>query len=89
MCASVARGLAQEEAPAPTFFAGTVVSSTPVKITVTRRGLGTISTTKTFAIDASTKIEGTLKPKVHATVQFVKDESGSERAVRIVVRVVR
>ncbi len=68
------------------FFSGFIVSSSAAEITVNRKGLGKdTAATRTFAIDAGTKIEGVLKPKAHVTVRFVGDEN-SARAVHIIVR---
>jgi hypothetical protein len=84
--------LAQEapQAPkkpeSPTFFSGTVVANTATEITVHRRALISNATTKTFAIDGDTKIEGKLKVKVNVTVRYVTEEEGRTRAVHIIVR---
>ncbi len=68
------------------FFSGNVVSFSTTEITVNRKGLGKESAaTRTFAIDASTKVEGAIAPKARVTVRFVGDDS-SARAVHILVR---
>ncbi len=68
------------------FFSGNVVSVSATEITVNRKGLGKESAaTRTFAIDANTKVEGAITARAHVTVRFVGDES-SARAVHILVR---
>ncbi len=68
------------------FFSGIVVSFSATEITVDRKGLGKeTAATRTFAIDGSTKVEGSLVSRAHVTVRFVGDES-SARAVHILVR---
>ena len=62
-----------------------VVSSSPSQITVSQKGLSRESVTKTFTIDASTKVEGVLKPNAKVTVRYVAAEGGF-RAIRILVR---
>jgi hypothetical protein len=68
-----------------TFFAGNVVSVTADKLTVSRRTLALTSVTRVFLLDADTKIEGRLVPKVRVTVKFEKTDDG-DRAVRVIVR---
>lgn len=68
------------------FFSGIVVSFSATEITVDRKGLGReTAATRTFAIDSSTKVEGTITAKAHVTVRFVGDENNA-RAVHILVR---
>ena len=72
--------------PKGDFFSGLVISFNATQITVNRKGLGKeTAATRTFSIDASTKIEGTVKVKAHVTVRFMGDEA-SARAVHIIVR---
>jgi hypothetical protein len=67
-----------------TFFAGTIVETTPEKITVSRVVLGKTEK-RDFKVTADTKVEGKLKPKVRVTVRYVAGEDG-EIATLIVVR---
>jgi hypothetical protein len=78
----------QEQKPArtqETFFSGNIVSVDADKVTVTRRTLTLSWVTRTFLLDANTKVEGNLKPKARVTVKFEKTEDG-DRAVHIIVR---
>jgi hypothetical protein len=70
----------------PTFFSGSVVTTTPTLLSVHRRGLGSSAATKTFKIDSETKIEGKLRIRVNVTVRFTKEEDGTLRAIHIIVR---
>ena len=69
----------------PDNFSGTVISVSDNKITVNRRSWTRDTVTKTFIIEASTKIEGKIKPKVRVTVRFVVEENEA-RAIHIIVR---
>ncbi len=73
-------------APAELFFSGAVVSASDTEITVRRRALVSNATTKTFLIDADTKIEGKLRIKANVTVRYVTAEDGISRAIGIIVR---
>ena len=68
-----------------TFFSGNVVSVSADNVTVTRRTLTLTWVTKTFLLDAETKVEGNLRPKARVTVKFEKTDDG-DRAVHIIVR---
>lgn len=85
----VPSAIAQQEQKPPrtqeTFFSGNVVSFDSDKVTVARRTLTLSWVTKTFLLDADTKIEGTLKPKARVTVKFEKTDGG-DRAIHIIVR---
>jgi hypothetical protein len=73
-----------EEPKPDTFFAGTVVESTPEKITVSRVVLGKTEK-RVFRITPDTKCEGKLKAKVRVTIRYVTTEDG-ETAELIIVR---
>lgn len=73
-------------AETPAVFSGTVVQTRPDAVTVSRKGLGTNATTKTFAIAGDTRIEGRIRLNVKVTVQFLLDEDGHPRAIHIIVR---
>jgi hypothetical protein len=66
------------------FFAGTVAESTPEKLTVARTVLGK-NETRSFVVNADTKVEGTLSAKARVTVRYTTDDSG-DTALLIVVR---
>ena len=68
------------------FFSGTVVSVSTTQVTVRRRALVSNAMTKTFVIDAGTKIEGKLRVKANVTVQYLAGDEGQARAIRIIVR---
>jgi len=72
------------EKPADAFFAGTVVETTPEKITVTRRVLGKAEN-HTFIVTQDTKVEGKLRVKIRVTVRYVPNDDG-DTATMIVVR---
>ena len=75
----------REERTKDAFFSGNIVTLTQEKVTVTRRTLALTWVTRSFLLDAETRIEGTLKPKARVTVKFEKTEEGV-RAVHIIVR---
>jgi hypothetical protein len=70
---------------APVYFSGTVTQATAKSITVNRKALGSSATTKVFAIDGETKVEGKLRAKVKVTVRFVMEDEDHARAVHIIV----
>ena len=84
---SVACTQEPQEVKPDTFFAGTVVESTPDRLTVSRVVLGKTEK-RIFRITADTKCEGKLKAKVRVTVQYVTTEDG-DTAELIVVRSVQ
>ncbi len=69
-----------------TFFSGSVVAVSTTEITVRRRALISNATTKTFAMDAETKIEGKVRVKASVTIRYVTDDEGQARAIQIIVR---
>ncbi len=73
-----------EEPKPETFFAGTVIETTPEKITVSRVVLGKTEK-RVFRVTPDTKCEGKLKPKVRVTIRYVTTEEG-ETADLIIVR---
>ncbi len=73
-----------EEPKPETFFAGTVIESTPQSITVSRVVLGKTEK-RVFRITPDTKCEGKLKAKVRVTVRYVTTDDG-ETAELIIVR---
>ena len=73
------------DAPRADFFSGTVTALDNDRITVTRKGLGKDQVTRTFLIDASTKVEGKPKVRSRVNVNFVTTENG-DRAVHIIAR---
>ncbi len=76
-----------ETKPVPeTFFSGAVIAVSTTEITIRRRALISNATTKTFAMDAETKIEGKLRVKANVTVRYVTGDDGNARATRIIVR---
>ena len=75
----------EQSASKPDFFSGVVMALSADSITVNRKGLGRESETKTFLVDANTRVEGKLRVKAKVTIRFAPGETG-ERAVRIIVR---
>jgi hypothetical protein len=73
-----------EEDKRDTFFAGTVIETTPEKITVSRVVLGKTEK-RVFRVTPDTKCEGKLKAKVRVTVRYVTTDDG-ETAELIIVR---
>lgn len=73
-----------EDAKPDTFFAGTVIETTPERITVSRVVLGKTEK-RVFRVTPDTKCEGKLKAKVRVTVRYVTTEDG-DKAELIVVR---
>ncbi|HLH40208.1 MAG TPA: DUF5666 domain-containing protein [Bryobacteraceae bacterium] len=73
-----------EEKRPDAFFSGTVIESTPQRISVSRRISGR-QEKRTFRVTPETKIEGKLQAKVRVTVQYSTQEDGSSTATRIVV----
>jgi hypothetical protein len=74
------------ETPSPdSFFSGTVLEFKPDKITVSRAILGKPAETRSFSINADTKVEGRLKNRSRVTVRFTSGEEG-DIAVSIIVR---
>jgi hypothetical protein len=73
-----------EEPKPETFFAGTVIESTPEKITVSRVVLGKTEK-RVFRVTPETKCEGKLKAKARVTVRYVTTDDG-ETAELIIVR---
>jgi hypothetical protein len=73
-----------EEPKPETFFAGTVIESTPEKITVSRVVLGKTEK-RAFRVTADTKFEGKVKNKVRVTVRYVTTDDG-DTAELVVVR---
>jgi hypothetical protein len=69
---------------ADAFFAGTVVVSTPEKLTLTRTVLGKAED-RSFVVTPDTKIEGRLRARVRVTVRYIADENG-DTATMIIVR---
>ncbi len=82
----------QQDSPKPVenelkieFFSGTVTEFTTTSLKVLREVIDRDPETRTFVINATTKIEGELKDKVRVTVGYVVEEE-SHIAVRIIVR---
>lgn len=73
-----------EEPKPETFFAGTVIETTPERITVSRVVLGKIEE-RAFRVTPETKCEGKLKAKARVTVRYIATDDG-ETAVLIIVR---
>ena len=67
------------------FFAGTVLESTPEKITVSRVVRGKTQK-RSFVVTPDTKVEGKLRLKVRVTVRYTTDDD-CDTAKSIVVRV--
>ena len=67
------------------FFSGTVTDFNQTRVTVLREVIDRDPETRTFVINAETKIEGVLKGKVRVTVGYVVEEE-AHIAVRIIVR---
>ena len=66
------------------FFAGTVLETTPEKITVSRVVRGKAQK-RSFRVTPETKVDGKLRVRVRVTVRYVADDDG-DTATRIVVR---
>lgn len=81
-----AQDAAAEKAPGDAahsqYFSGFISELTPTSIVVTRKEP---AESKSFAIDASTKVEGKLQPNARVTVRFETTPNGA-RAIRIIVR---
>jgi len=73
-----------EEPKKDTFFTGTVIESTPEKITVSRKNLGKTEK-RSFRVTPDTKFQGELKMKVQVTIRYIATEDG-ETAELIIVR---
>jgi hypothetical protein len=73
-----------DEPKKDTFFTGTVIESTPEKITVSRKNLGR-SEKRVFRVTPDTKCQGELKVKVQVTVRYIVTDDG-ETAELIIVR---
>jgi hypothetical protein len=73
-----------EEPKPETFFAGTVIETTPEKIVVSRVVLGKTEK-RVFRVTPDTKCEGKLKAKVRVTVRYITADDG-ETAELIIVR---
>jgi hypothetical protein len=72
------------EQPADQYFSGVIISLAADKVTVSRTVLGATSS-RSFAINTETQVEGKLTVKVRVTVKYVtKDEV--DCAVHIIVR---
>lgn len=67
------------------FFSGTVTENAEDKVTVARTILGKPAENRTFVINAETKVEGKIKPKVRVTVRYAPGEQG-DVALSILVR---
>lgn len=67
-----------------TFFAGTVAETSPEKLTVTRVVLGK-KETRSFQVNADTKVQGKLRARVRVTVRYVSGENG-DVATLVIVR---
>ena len=67
------------------FFSGTVTEFSATRVTVLREVLDRVPETRTFVINADTKIEGALKGNVRVTVGYLVVED-AHIAVRIIVR---
>lgn len=74
-----------EDSAQTAIFSGIVTAVSASSITVNRKGLGPDSVTRTFAIDANTRIEGKLRPRAKVTVMYAATDDGM-LAVRIIVR---
>ncbi len=73
-----------EEPKPETYFAGTVIETTPDKITVSRVVLGKTEK-RVFRVTPETKCEGKLKAKVRVTIRYVTTDDG-DTAELIIVR---
>ncbi len=73
-----------EEPKAETFFAGTVIETTPDRIIVSRVVLGKTEK-RVFRVTQATKCEGKLKAKVRVTVRYTAADDG-DIAELIIVR---
>jgi hypothetical protein len=76
----------ETKAGALTFFSGSVVAVSATEITIRRRAMMSDATTKTFAMDAETKVVGKVRVKAAVTVRYVTDDEGTARAIQIIVR---
>ena len=67
-------------------FSGTITQLTADSVTVVRTAPARDAVTRTFALDAKTKVEGRLRIQARVTVQYESPEDGQYRATRIIVR---
>jgi hypothetical protein len=67
-------------------FSGTITQLTADSVTVVRTVPAKDAVTRTFALDAKTKVEGHLRVQARVTVQYESPEDGQYRATRIIVR---
>ena len=67
------------------FFSGTVTEFNATRVTVLREVIDRDPETRTFVINAETKIEGALKGNVRVTVGYTVEEQ-AHIAIRIIVR---
>jgi hypothetical protein len=71
--------------PKSQFFAGNVTELSDTKVTVARTALGRNTVTKSFIVNAETKIDGNLRLKAKVTVRYTSSDDG-DVAVEIIVR---
>jgi hypothetical protein len=67
-------------------FSGTITQLTADSLTVVRMVPARDAVTRTFALDAKTRIEGHLRVQARVTVQYESPEDGQYRATRIIVK---
>jgi hypothetical protein len=80
-----AAGLCQQ--PANSIFSGAVTALTADSVTVVRKVPAKADVTRTFTLDAQTKIEGPpLKIKARVTVRYRVAGDGQFQALNIIVR---
>jgi hypothetical protein len=67
-------------------FSGTITQLTADSVTVVRTVPARDAVTRTFVLDAKTKVEGHLRVQARVTVQYDSPEEGQYRATRIIVK---
>ena len=67
------------------FFSGNVLEMSPEHVVVSRTILGKPPEKRRFIVNASTKVEGRMKPKSRVTVRFAPSDDG-DVALSVLVR---
>jgi hypothetical protein len=77
---------APKAAPAATYFSGTVTDIKPDAVTVVRQLPARQPVSRTFSMDAKTRVEGKIHEQARVTVRYANQPDGSYRAIHIIVR---
>lgn len=72
--------------PANDIFSGNVTAAGNGALTVLRKVPARADETRTFVLDAQTRVEGRLRVNARVSVRFRADSGGALHALRVVVR---